>query len=149
MVFYIQGMRGDMKEIKFRVWNPRYKSFNFWGFERGEEIFTGIPTGAGLTIAECSENSQQFTGLEDINKKEIYEGDILQWIEKRRWDNIDKKWVDEQKIIGIVRYEDLTASTHLISLGGTSEALWRKKTSGEIYDMVIIGNIYENPELLK
>lgn len=59
-----------MKEIKFRIYQPLDKKFYYWGFI--EEQFVGIPTGAGLSIKECLEGSQQYTGAKDKNGNEIY-----------------------------------------------------------------------------
>lgn len=63
-----------MSDLKFRVWNPRYKSFNYWGFINGH--FIGVPTGSGMTIEECSK-SLRFSSLKDSKGVEIYEGDRL------------------------------------------------------------------------
>ena len=80
---------------------------------------------------------QQYTGLTDINDKEIYEGDIL----KNHYDV-------GNNIIGQVLYE----SDH-----GGYIFQWKRKGRGQDYknlncdvafESVIVGNIFENPELL-
>jgi uncharacterized phage protein (TIGR01671 family) len=83
-----------------------------------------------LSICEPKDvELMQFTGLLDKNGKEIYEGDILENMNWREWNykNGEKhrvvvKWTSGKKFSGFGIGED----TH--------------------YE--IIGNIYENPELL-
>ena len=70
----------------------------------------------------------QFTGLKDKNGKEIYEGDIA----KQIWDPF--KEGREPKIAEII-----IEPTRGVCVGGAP--IW-------IHDCEIIGNIYENPELL-
>jgi hypothetical protein len=67
---------------------------------------------------------QQYTGLKDKNGKEIYEGDILCWPEWEGSKN-QKRWVMEWI---------------------ESDAGWIAYSPREAAE--IIGNIYENPELL-
>ncbi|MER0467827.1 YopX family protein [Bacillus cabrialesii subsp. cabrialesii] len=69
----------------------------------------------------------QYTGLKDKNGREIYEGDII--LEH----NTDTKFV--------VKYDNRHASYYL-DLGIGDGAFM-------VGDLEIIGNIYENPELLK
>jgi hypothetical protein len=108
------------REIKFRVWDSQSKSFNYWGFIG--ETFTGLTQSSRnmLSIREQKELSQQFTGLHDKNGVEIYEGDIL----KNELGSIEMKWDNE--------------------LQGWSPKVSQKDTSWEV-----IGNIYQNPNLLK
>ena len=65
-----------MRELKFRVWNPKYKSFLYWGFI--DKVFVGIPSCSGLNMDDCKNKSEQYTGLIDCEGKEIWEGDVVQ-----------------------------------------------------------------------
>jgi uncharacterized phage protein (TIGR01671 family) len=78
----------------------------------------------------------QFTGLTDINGVEIYEGDIV-----RLW------YAPRATAIGFISFEN----------GGfvfnTEKATPKKEFAGTCIDcgnsFTVIGNIYQNPELLK
>ena len=65
----------------------------------------------------------QCTGLKDKNGKLIFEGDIISRGEDR----------------GVIKYDDETASYYI---------RW-KESETFIEDCEVIGNIYENPELLE
>lgn len=69
----------------------------------------------------------QFTGLKDKNDKEIYEGDIVQYI-----DDFD------QVLIGKIQYIE--------------NGFWVKEKNEACFMPAVcevIGNIYENPEIIK
>jgi len=78
-----------------------------------------------ITEAETKFNSilMQFTGLKDKNDKEVYEGDIL----------LNKCYGERQIIVKWVT-DGFNASSH--SMGGIKQC-------------EVIGNIYENPELIQ
>lgn len=112
-----------MREIKFRAWDKEQKRM----------LVPAMPTlGGGMTWREGSYDSSsenyalmQFTGLKDKNGKEIYEGDIL------LIDDIERH---------IVGWENSVLSFYQACAGYDTEG-WN---SAEV-----IGNIYENPELLE
>jgi len=127
------------RELKFRVWDHDLKEFiedsnadphicwngTVYCHERqkegGDVLVSGI---RNITV-------QQFTGMVDKDGKEIYEGDII----------FCKVYYGIEDRIGIVDY---FASSFIVD--------WRNQIDDpldEIPDIKVIGNIFENPELLE
>ena len=78
---------------------------------------------------------EQYTGLKDKNGKEIYEGDILQQGATPRGRFAVVKWVDasaEFIVLDIRNHRQIPFSS------------WTARNS-----LAVLGNIHENPELLK
>ncbi len=126
-----------MRIIKFRGYSKDFTE-NEWFYgnliDKGNGSFQILPKDPKIWdlaydgIIVMPESVGQFTGLEDNNAKEIYEGDILE-------DSLGRRKVVEY-------YQDgfwLNAS-----LEGAEWSLRHTHRSSKI-----IGNIYENPELLK
>ena len=125
------------REIKFRAWHKDLKKMfkigqitlekGTWNFEPNDRDFIGmsIPYQPSFVL-------MQYTGLHDKNGKEIYEGDIVRIIVNN---NIEKICKVEFKngIFGVMfsKNKDLTAFPHFCN------------TTFEV-----IGNEYDNPELL-
>ena len=128
-----------MREIKFRAWDKKHKEFVQWSDISRTNILVAIISNIKRGISNCE--LMQYIGLKDKNLVEIYDGDIIKDSSGRimivEWDNR----------IGTARYIFRVINTigHIKTgrLVNTHEWI----TSNE-NDIEIIGNIYENPELL-
>ena len=126
-----------MRKIRFRAWNKEQKVFITWDYLKS--FFRG-------PYDDFFENEkyvlQQYTGLKDKNGKEIYEGDIVRdfgktWVIK--FGEIDTNLGPRIKMLGFYMETSDSDTYH------NSE----KHPLYELLTLEIIGNIYENPELLK
>ncbi len=137
--------------IKFRVWATNDKNPNGKMYYPEEsppfllnlsgnliEIFPKeIAMEYGMTFARIGNsniNIQQFTGLLDKNGREIYEGDIAKII-----DPITKQ---------IKNLEIVYEPSSFYAKNTVNNFKRNLATFDSIYFLEIIGNIYENPELL-
>ncbi len=130
------------REIKFRFWSRELKCFiDLFPHDLFQEVgFNGI-------LASKDYITQQFTGLKDKNNKEIYEGDIIKCSSEFA--------KNTKREIGEVLYKE---SSFVIENNFLeTEHKWQNDLSGYCgefmnkmgYFCEIIGNIYENPDLLR
>jgi uncharacterized phage protein (TIGR01671 family) len=146
------------REIKFRAWQKNYKEMyqphDGWiEFHHGELSLVGFNDGdLQLTPKDCI--LMQYTGLKDKNGKEIYEGDVVKVLETAHSENDLQKQLrgtnadyDICEYVGVVTWDDEGCDYSLIQQGQTIEdAVGFPR---HMYEHEVIGNIYENPELLK
>ena len=99
----------------------------------------------GMLMTKSNFIFLQFTGLKDKNGKEIYEGDIIKYI--RRWqDSFGEKGEEEIALIEV--------ETYGLRLYLRQDKIWKAGLKNILHiDGVtkceVVGNIYENPELIK
>jgi len=122
----------ENREIKFRAWHlPTKKMFEVYSLCPNavfENSMDGVHTSATLPAEREDCVLQQFTSLKDKNGVDIYEGDIVKT-------NYGK--------MGVVKFHKERASFIINDNEHFNCQLFQ-----EMPYLEIIGNIYENPELL-
>ncbi len=120
-----------MREIKFRAWSKTYQRMLFVDvLNMTDDILTAHDAdGETYTQPKPQEKGvlMQYTGLRDKNGKEIYEGDIIRRDVGPYFENFAIEWT-----------EDICGEYGCIGWNLTNHTAYCE----------VIGNIYENPELL-
>lgn len=111
------------REIKFRIWDKKTKRWS-------KNFNVNLLNVNDFNLVSIN----QFTGLKDKNRKEIYEGDIIKLIYFRN---------RRRKETGKVVFLNHQASFGIIDRDGNEYPLYRNTAE----QIEVIGNIYENFEL--
>ncbi len=142
-----------MREIRFRAWTDQgtqgtFRVENDIGILPSKHSEHWLENGLGLFLQTGSSHKlMQYTGLKDKNGKEIFEGDIIESVENGMIYKIND-------IIPLSRHASDRSTPisrrvdkEIITSNGIGEDYNDDWISNpEFYE--IIGNIYENPELL-
>ena len=91
----------------------------------------------------------QFTGFKDFDGKEIYEGDILEYVSFRRDENKRREIVEfDEKCGGWYVHKQADTLSDVLFKQHNEEWQLKQNYKPSIKHKVrVIGNIYENPEL--
>ncbi|MFJ5794442.1 YopX family protein [Bacillus atrophaeus] len=145
-----------MREIKFRAWHEKWNRLIY-------EIYLGdnevkFPIGNTNDILDINEEYsnlifQQYIGLKDTNGREIYEGDIIHCV---HW-FFDGHEIEEH-FTASVGFRDGSFTLENINSRYYSDYTGEDNGKGICWigdinyceeDYEVIGNIYEDPELLE
>jgi len=116
-----------VREIKFRAWDKRFNNM----------VYAGAM--AILYLNDKDHEIMQFTGLHDSNGKKIWEGDIIR--------------IPREKDIWQIRWHyhgfclSRKRKPHTVDWGADEEGYINYSRLWE--EIEVIGNLYENPELVK
>ena len=145
-----------MREIKFRAWNKEtkimvmdvqnlYDHLGTFYNNYGKKInsYNNLDGSSfGCLLKDDKLILQQYTGLKDINGKEIYEGDIV----KNNFFNVKEE-------IGYIRCNGTISDWSFVLTLNKNNEIWHKTVYDTLHEAInnceVIGNIYETPELLK
>jgi len=119
----IKGVSMENRTIKFRVWSKWQKR---WAYFTLGQVWSEEQRGLYLAFCLNGERFYEFTGLKDKNGQEICEGDIV----KNEF-GVDEVYFNEGEF---KKKSEIGSGCSIGRLGSET--------------MEIIGNIYENPDLL-
>jgi uncharacterized phage protein (TIGR01671 family) len=120
-----------MRELKFRAWDK--EEVRMWSHDDIDKSDTnGIVMWGDIFNDDTEFIIMQYTGLKDKNGKEIYEGDVVRGSGSYE-DNTDKVIWQTGEFVRYGKYND-----GISTIGLNHGLAWFE----------VIGNIYENPELV-
>lgn len=135
-----------MRELKFRAW---IKNNQLMIYQNSKTDYFMVSNGNGFGVvydhSEWLKDKEfeitQYTGIKDKNGKEIYEGDIVKCVE-----------VTNDKIIEYVSKVTWVNCCYLVHESENCDCELGMFGEGTekypLTEIEVIGNIYENPELL-
>lgn len=133
------------REIKFRAWDletGKWCTHNDFLGDSGNpiKVNASVKTPSILEFGRDDLILMQFTGLKDKDYKEIYEGDLLKAI---------PNGMEPRSILEVFWDETIAAFYVRIKNKLDGSVTWNDLLEGFTKEYTVIGNIYENPGLLK
>ena len=131
-----------MRDIKFRAWDKKHNEmvpdlicfYKDGGISHNNHFNSDISPFRGYMWDSRNLEVMQYTGLKDKNGKEIYEGDIVKY-----------KYTSREQIAEIKYNKEKLGFDFADNKVNLSYAY----NFRQINNIEVIGNIYENSELLK
>lgn len=116
------------RSLKFRAWSNEHNRYCDFVTLDEQGRWVGWTKTSGVFLTTLDIIVEQYTGLKDKNGKEIYEGDIVRWV-----DDYDEN-----------AYINFDEGCFWVNWPINSERI----NGDMVDDLEVIGNIHENPELL-
>lgn len=116
-----------MRQIKFRWWNPDKKQMLYW------DVFESFESSAYYNILNECNDYMQFTWLTDKNGKELWEWDIISSLDG---------------IFEIEYSEDWFYAVNWDEYSSLCSYTWQMNYPYDIDDVIVLWNIWENPDLI-
>ena len=143
-----------MREIKFRVWDKECKYMHICGedvhdtinfdIETNRAYYYNLQNGCGSLSEDSDYVLMQYTGLKDKNGKEIYEGDVIKsYFENGLGAENKCLIIYDEYLCAFMGKELRTKQQYLFNEGNPN------KKDKKLKYTEVIGNIYDNPELLE
>jgi hypothetical protein len=131
-----------MRKIKFRAWHKTdEKMYEVYGFSKNQWFLKG----KNFPMPPSAVVIQQYTGLTDTNEVEIFEGDIVKYLDGNEWSTESGYDCEEFDNLGIIFFDEECGRYDVTNKQGVGY--------DDLFDcgidFEIVGNFYENPELVK
>ena len=143
-----------MREIKFRAFDKKRKCMfqvTEINFRANGNIYSVSPDQGGTWLLIDEVELLQYTGLKDKNGREVYEGDLLKKVLTIDVTALGEKSaeIETHEIIGYVKFEKGHFGIYFIKHTSHKEAENSFYPFLNEKEYEIIGNIFENSELLE
>jgi len=120
----------SMERLAFRIWDPENKTFHHSGST--PTMLAGYFNKTKLLVTVHNMKHEQFIGISDDNRLDIYDGDIV-----RCWSGRPEDYLDFRELEGTVEY-----GKPYYGVRKTGDILNHLAWNAEFIE--VIGNIHEN-----
>jgi len=136
---------------EYRAWIKDYETDEYYMYEWHKDLFSDMSpvTRYGSEFPDPDDPDiilMQYVGMKDMNGKEIYEGDII----RKEMCDYDDPAYGHYGAIGVVKYYEEVMGFIIDAIDEGETAFYDNMgTNFSWYEIEVIGNIHENPDLIE